>query len=1689
MIQKLQRVFPLGLLLALAVVPHAALAQKSISWNGTVSDQTFTVGAAASLTLPGVTGSGPNCGNYVNYTLTPTLPAGLSFAGGSNSTRVLSGTPTTETAQAQYTYQAYDQSCYLTITQTFNITVAAAPDIQLSKSRAELTEGGDTTYTVRLKNEPTGDVTVTVASGDTGAVTASPPSLTFTMGNYDIVQTVTLTGQQDADGVDESVTVTNTASGGGLNGKVSSLVAVVTDDDKGITLSTTSLTLTKGQAGKSYMVMLAAAPNGDVSVSIDKQGEANVTLNPTSLTFTSTSWNTPQTVTASPSSTLDGFNRSATLRHSASGGGYGTNTPVVSLAVLAEDPNNPGLNVSPNSLSLTEGGGTGTFTVKLGHASSATVDLTVTSGDLGAATAHPAAFTILSQNWNVGQTITVTPVDDTDSNNESVTLTVAADRGGYDGETATVTVTIADNAVTLTAGAVTPHSATLTIAGRTAAWWYKGNQSGAQCTSVAQNTASANLSGLTPKVSYVYKAYSDSSCSMELTSAATDAEFSTKSGKVKDLRVTAGNASLDVNWAAQSGATGYAIQWKSGSQDWDAANRQVTTTNSSSVTLSSELVNGTDYVVRVAAQFTSPYGVWSDAATGKPTASPSPLTASAITSTGATLTLGGHTGDWWVKGSGGGGYNLACARVSTPTHSLADLSANRSYEFAAYSGSACADANKLGAVGFTTPGSLSLAVHDVRANSAYVELHGFSGRAPNWSHRIDTLGDARAGPCRNHTRGASVHLSLRPGTNYTAHGFNGLGCADLERFGSVTFATPSNDSEKPQLSVSNIGDNGATLTLSNHTGDWWYDRGRNAGTCTAVPAGTTTATLSGLSPNTTYFFTAYSDPRCAATDESIAWESMRSFTTTGSVAIAVSAKTATGFTVTLSGYTQEAGYPRLWAVNAARKLGDGGWDVSRCQVKAHSETSAVITGLQAGQTYSINIYKRNTCNFHTDVISASATTTSLSGGGGNANSASLTLNHHDGAWSYRGGAVASQTSASTSASASAQVSGVAAAALVSGPGAETARGAPGPVSGVAAAAWSAPGRVSGVTTAAAHSAEQCHAMPAGTYTANLDGLSAETRYAFTAWAGTSCAGAELGRTSFTTPAPGEEPDDEPAAVSLAASALSATSARLRIANHAGAWWYRLDGAGGADAADSSACAAAGGAEARVSGLAPGASHGFTAYSAADCGADSLLASASALTPALAENTLAGLPAGSASLRPDLLSDLDGDGVTDFVEALRGTDPLAAASVDLSESVLDVLVLTTSQAAAHAGDGELKRLVEDRVDYANAAFAASGVRLRLRAALAELPATDYSPANTGNSQAGTDNSPVEPDNAGNSPAGTGNSPPNSPAAETDNAPLALLAAVAAGDAPAHVELRALRARLGADLVVFAGLAAEAGGSCGMAYQNGADGVFGAAARAGGWSWLGLDCAAHWLARGVGHNLGLAHARGHGGVFDFSAGHGAEGQFATIMADPAWWGVAEDQRLPLFSNPDLDCGGQACGVGAETGAGADAARSLNITGPLAAEWFLPQWPWPNALPASPAAGLTGAVEARIALGALSGGLYRNELRVGDVMDLVAEIEPDPRHLGLAADFHLLVRDQSGQIAQFGADGRVAAWDETLDGLVPLRSLESLAAVERFYVVRGLTIDAALAGLEWEMFLAYGAAGELVHAAEPLRLRVAD
>ena len=69
-----------------------------------------------------------------------------------------------------------------------------------SGGSTSVNESGTTdTFTVVLDSKPVGTVVIDVSSGDTGEATVSPSSLTFTTGNWDSAQTVTVTGADESD--------------------------------------------------------------------------------------------------------------------------------------------------------------------------------------------------------------------------------------------------------------------------------------------------------------------------------------------------------------------------------------------------------------------------------------------------------------------------------------------------------------------------------------------------------------------------------------------------------------------------------------------------------------------------------------------------------------------------------------------------------------------------------------------------------------------------------------------------------------------------------------------------------------------------------------------------------------------------------------------------------------------------------------------------------------------------------------------------------------------------------------------------------------------------------------------------------------------------------------------------------------------------------------------------------------------------------------------------------------------------------------------------------------------------------------------------------------------------------------------------------------------------------------------------
>ena len=194
------------------------------------------------------------------------------------------------------------------------------PGALLTPSALTVDEGTTGSYTVELTEAPTGRVTVTVGGA---GVTVSPRSLSFTTSNWNSPQPVGVTAGEDANAVDETVTLTHTASGGGYGGvDLPALRVTVADNDGGIVADKTDLTVAEeGSVSDSYGLTLTRGPSSAVTVTVEGTG-GKVSVNPATLTFTADTWDTAQTVMVTGEQDVDKNDETVTLRHTATGGGY-----------------------------------------------------------------------------------------------------------------------------------------------------------------------------------------------------------------------------------------------------------------------------------------------------------------------------------------------------------------------------------------------------------------------------------------------------------------------------------------------------------------------------------------------------------------------------------------------------------------------------------------------------------------------------------------------------------------------------------------------------------------------------------------------------------------------------------------------------------------------------------------------------------------------------------------------------------------------------------------------------------------------------------------------------------------------------------------------------------------------------------------------------------------------------------------------------------------------------------------------------------------------------------------------------------------------------------------------------------------------------------------------------------------------
>ena len=316
---------------------------------------------------------------------------------------------------------------------------------------------GSGTYTVRLIAAPGGNVTVRVASSDPGAVTAAPGALTFTTTSWNTARTVTVRAVPDADGDEETVTVTQTAASRDARGSVrydarTAGVTVTVRERAGLEVNPQAVTVPEaGATGSTYTVALTNRPGGPVTVRV--QVPAEVAAAPGALTFTAGTWDTGQTVTVTATNAADdadAADAAVAVRHAVASSAAGYAYPARTgegVTVTIEDDETPAIVLSASALTVSEGTSpVASYTVRLGLRPSGGVRVLVRRGfgSVGfgvqpAGTTEPQHFAYLdftAANWNTGQAVTVVALDDADAAGQTVTIghTVELDGEGTTAE-------------------------------------------------------------------------------------------------------------------------------------------------------------------------------------------------------------------------------------------------------------------------------------------------------------------------------------------------------------------------------------------------------------------------------------------------------------------------------------------------------------------------------------------------------------------------------------------------------------------------------------------------------------------------------------------------------------------------------------------------------------------------------------------------------------------------------------------------------------------------------------------------------------------------------------------------------------------------------------------------------------------------------------------------------------------------------------------------------------------------------------------------------------------------------------------------------------------------------------------------------------------------------------------------------
>ncbi len=329
--------------------------------------------------------------------------------------------------------------------------------VVLSPTGRTIDEGESGEYYVTLSDPPTTGKTVTVTiTGAQGTdVSVTPSSLTFDGDDWNVRQTVTVNTSHDVDDEDDIVVLANTASGGGYDivAPARFTVTVRDDDIPSVAVSPLTLDIDEGHSD-TYTLVLKAQPTDDVTVTINRVGSSDVSVDDDSLVFTSSNWDTEQTVTVRTLHDPDHLDDdTATLEHTVTSSDIdynGIDVDDVNVTVTDDDDKPVTVEFEQTTYNVTEGSDV-TIKVVLSAPPERQVIIPITRTEDGATSAD---YSNVPANVTFGEndrekTFTFSAIQDTiDDDDEKVKLSFGslpnAVTAGTDDE-ATVNITDDDH--------------------------------------------------------------------------------------------------------------------------------------------------------------------------------------------------------------------------------------------------------------------------------------------------------------------------------------------------------------------------------------------------------------------------------------------------------------------------------------------------------------------------------------------------------------------------------------------------------------------------------------------------------------------------------------------------------------------------------------------------------------------------------------------------------------------------------------------------------------------------------------------------------------------------------------------------------------------------------------------------------------------------------------------------------------------------------------------------------------------------------------------------------------------------------------------------------------------------------------------------------------------------------------------